>query len=780
MATNVRRIVAEISAKNKAKGVMAGFRGDLDKTGRALRRMATGVIALAGIGGLGYMIKKQMETIDATAKLSDRIGMATEHLVGLQYGAKIMGVETESLNKALEYFSKGLGEASKGIGESKYALDALGLSAEELVAKSPHEAIRTIADEMSKLKTQTEKTFAAQKLFGRSGIQMVNILQEGSSAIDKLQKEAEGLGLTFSRWDAAQVEAANDAFYRMRSVFTGLSRQVTIQLAPHLEVLATSFVNAATSGEGMGTHVVNAFEWMSLGAIKFTEQIDKIPYALKRAEAGMMDLKARNLEVLDSILKFKIVDKWLLEKTVGIDITFEAQKARQEAEFIRRLAEQSTGEFNKARTAVEAYFDSIKSKGAELRTTRFLEYWDEMTLRQLGQFPKIDLSMEAAKVDPKLEAGIESTISALERQVQALDMVNSGMAENVKIADFMIKAQDTYGEGTTEYEKAVKHYIELLNKLDETAKLSADGVAAAYRSMSGQMTLMTQEAYNVQIQALNKLRDQYIDSTKDRLTVDRWYYEQVQKLEITRLRASEDFFDGVKAASQQMQMEMMSVGEMSYKIALSMRDSFGDAMYNMIAEGRNFRDAMTGFLADVGRYMARLASMQVANAIWSSVIGGIAGGVTGGSSIVKVNAGVAPAEAVIQGTPLEGATFIHEGGIVGKSMSKMAKVPMPAELFAGAPKFALGTDEFPAILHKNEHVLTPPQMNALVGLAAAPNEKKSGDVIINLHYTSLEPLQVTKSEQYLLSDKRIIEVWLDSLSRNGSVRGAIRETVAQM
>jgi len=154
--------------------------------------------------------------------------------------------------------------------------------------------------------------------------------------------------------------------------------------------------------------------------------------------------------------------------------------------------------------------------------------------------------------------------------------------------------------------------------------------------------------------------------------------------------------------------------------------------------------------------------------------------VTGGSSIVKVNAGVAPAEAVIQGTPLEGATFIHEGGIVGKSMSKMAKVPMPAELFAGAPKFALGTDEFPAILHKNEHVLTPPQMNALVGLAAAPNEKKSGDVIINLHYTSLEPLQVTKSEQYLLSDKRIIEVWLDSLSRNGSVRGAIRETVAQM
>jgi hypothetical protein len=53
MATNVRRIVAEISAKNKAKGALAGFRSDLDTTGRALRRMATGVIALAGISGMG-------------------------------------------------------------------------------------------------------------------------------------------------------------------------------------------------------------------------------------------------------------------------------------------------------------------------------------------------------------------------------------------------------------------------------------------------------------------------------------------------------------------------------------------------------------------------------------------------------------------------------------------------------------------------------------------------------------------------------------------------------
>ena len=220
MAGNVRRIVAEFSARNKAKGVMGGFRRDLDVTGRALRRVAVGALAVAGVGGLGYMLKRQMETIDATAKLSDRLGVATEKLIGLQHAASITGTDAETLNKSLEIFTRRLGEMTQGSGEAKRGLDMLGLTAEQLIHISPADAFGIAADKIKQLGTQAEKTAAAYFLFGRAGSKMLNMLEVGSEGLRGFQDEVEKLGLTFSRIDAAQVEAANDALTRARAVMS--------------------------------------------------------------------------------------------------------------------------------------------------------------------------------------------------------------------------------------------------------------------------------------------------------------------------------------------------------------------------------------------------------------------------------------------------------------------------------------------------------------------------------------------------------------------------------
>ncbi len=112
MAKQKREIVAVFSAQNKAKGEMAGFRRGLDKTGQAMKRMAKvgAVMTVAAAAGLAYMVKRQMDAIDVIAKLSDRLGIATEDLVGLQHAASISGVSTESLNKSLDYtFKSGRG-----------------------------------------------------------------------------------------------------------------------------------------------------------------------------------------------------------------------------------------------------------------------------------------------------------------------------------------------------------------------------------------------------------------------------------------------------------------------------------------------------------------------------------------------------------------------------------------------------------------------------------------------------------------------------------------------
>lgn len=66
-----RRIVAEFSAKNRAKGEMAGFRRDMDTTGRAMKRMATSALAAAGLGGGIYALKRTFDYVTKAAMIQE-------------------------------------------------------------------------------------------------------------------------------------------------------------------------------------------------------------------------------------------------------------------------------------------------------------------------------------------------------------------------------------------------------------------------------------------------------------------------------------------------------------------------------------------------------------------------------------------------------------------------------------------------------------------------------------------------------------------------------------
>ncbi len=291
MADMTRRVVLELLAKNRAKGEMAAFNRGIGTTFRSVRRLAGGLMVMAGVGGIGYMIKQQMAAIDSTAKLSDRLGMTTEALIGMQHGASIAGVEQGTLNKSLEIFSRRLGEVDMGVGQAKYALDKLGLSYEELIGKSPDEAIGIVADQINKLGTQAEKAAAANYLFGRSGQQLLNLFEKGSKGLKEYEEYLRKTGVAFSRIDAAQIEAANDALTNMKVIFTGLFTTTAIQLAPYIEAAATAFNNFAISGEGVGVNVTNAFESIALAAAKVAEEIEWLIIKMSKLTSPIDNLK---------------------------------------------------------------------------------------------------------------------------------------------------------------------------------------------------------------------------------------------------------------------------------------------------------------------------------------------------------------------------------------------------------------------------------------------------------------------------------------------------------
>ena len=92
---------------------------------------------LAGVAGLGALVQTSRTAVDELGKVSDKLGISTERLAGLQHAAELTGNSTRNLNLGLQRMVRRVAEAAEGTGEAQNALAELGLDAKELAQLSP-------------------------------------------------------------------------------------------------------------------------------------------------------------------------------------------------------------------------------------------------------------------------------------------------------------------------------------------------------------------------------------------------------------------------------------------------------------------------------------------------------------------------------------------------------------------------------------------------------------------------------------------------------------------
>lgn len=281
----------EISAEDKTSAAFRSVSSGLSSMTAGFGRvvgMASALGAAIGVGalasGIKNLVSESMSYIDATGKLSDRIGISTEKLIGFQHAATLGGMSIDGMNDILAKMSVNLGKAASGTGEAARTLKKLGLDAKEISTLKADEQFLRIAQAISELETQSEKAAAAQEIFGRSGREVVTILSQGRKGFEATQKDAEKLGLTLSRFDAAKVEQANDEFYRFQSTITGLARRFTVQLAPVLSGVSGYLTDAATNIEGFETMGTRAFENITSLAGPLGDAMQLVAVGIKAVE----------------------------------------------------------------------------------------------------------------------------------------------------------------------------------------------------------------------------------------------------------------------------------------------------------------------------------------------------------------------------------------------------------------------------------------------------------------------------------------------------------------
>ena len=209
--------------------------------------------ATAGVAAGIALTKMSMQNVDALAKVSDRLGIATQSLAGLQHAANLAGVETATLEKSLVKLAVGVSDAADGTGIAKDAFIELGLSAALLEKMPIDQQMLKVADAMQGVELQADKVRLATELFGARGVAVLNMLGGGSQNLIEMAKEADHLGIAINRVDAAKIELANDAVERAKGVFTGLGNQLATSFSPLIMTVANSFRQAAIDNEDFGS-----------------------------------------------------------------------------------------------------------------------------------------------------------------------------------------------------------------------------------------------------------------------------------------------------------------------------------------------------------------------------------------------------------------------------------------------------------------------------------------------------------------------------------------------
>lgn len=222
----------------------------LKSWGEGLRSVGTKTMALSGaaLGGL-FGAAKVFDTMGSQLwDMSQRTGVSVEALSELKYAADQNSTSIDTLEGGLKKMQKALSHPSKAVTET---IEGLGLSVEKLQAESPDQAFTDISEAIAKVQDPTAKAAAAMTIFGKSGTDLIPMMNELNDA----RQRARDLGLVMSTEDAKAADELGDRLGDLWSTMKMGTAMIGAALAPALTTAANWMAHAiATATQWIREH----------------------------------------------------------------------------------------------------------------------------------------------------------------------------------------------------------------------------------------------------------------------------------------------------------------------------------------------------------------------------------------------------------------------------------------------------------------------------------------------------------------------------------------------
>lgn len=214
--------------------------------GRQVRDLGLRIAAAGGsiVAGLFGAAKVFSTVGDALNDMSARTGVSVEALSELSHAAAQSGADVESLETGLRFMQRTIGEAAHGSKSATESLTHLGLSIDTLLALSPENQFKAIADGIARIDDPTLRAAAAMDLFGKSGTRLIPMIEGGAAGLEAFQRQARDFALTMTTQDAVAASKLDDTLNLLSSTFKALVRNVGAAVAPIFTEVAQRIAQA--------------------------------------------------------------------------------------------------------------------------------------------------------------------------------------------------------------------------------------------------------------------------------------------------------------------------------------------------------------------------------------------------------------------------------------------------------------------------------------------------------------------------------------------------------
>lgn len=571
-----------------------------------LQAAAYGLLALAGAAAGVLAITERM--VSSYAQFSQQIllnsealGMNTADLQTWEKIASVVGIDQQALVTGFERFVKNLEDGAPALKAAGLNLKDLGITTTDVGT-----AVLQLADYFHTHTDAAQKAAIAMALFGRSGAEMIPILDQGSIAVQNYKAQLEAMGVILSD---TQLFAGAQA----QSAITGLTTA--------FDVAKSELVGAALPGFTAFFNTLaiilkaNGNLWVEIG-----QTINNVVMFITALMAGMagIDLATALTPPPDAAAAYQGLGAGAQDAASGMDAATQSAQGTTAAldAQIAALQELQRQYNDTADTQIAALQDQKRASDDELSL--------EIAAAQQKQalYDDVANAQKAAIQDQKraYDELADSEKAALQAQLDTLHDVNDGRRragediisyerrlQELKLTD-QIRGIDT---AKTQYDRSADDQIAAIDK----EKAAYDELVAKWVATLQQEKTASDRALADKLAALQQEKAAYDRGLADHIAV------------LEREKAAVKSASGAMAADLVAGMNTGMVG-LNQSLAAGMtkaQKAFLDSVHQM---GKDLADLFSGNTKQMDAAASKLGS-EIGQSLWNGLVGALTADVSG-------------------------------------------------------------------------------------------------------------------------------------------------------